>query len=44
MADAERFLERFAAFGRNPSPELYEQLFDPRINPDTDPARLSCLD
>jgi limonene-1,2-epoxide hydrolase len=29
MADAERFLERFRAFGRDPSPESYEQLFDP---------------
>lgn len=27
MNDADRFLERFAQFGRTPSPELYEQLY-----------------
>ena len=29
MTDAERFLERFSAFGRDASPEVYEDLFDP---------------
>ncbi len=29
MTDVERFIERFAEFGENPSPERYEALFDP---------------
>ncbi len=29
MTDAERFVERFRAFGAEPSPERYEDLFDP---------------
>ena len=29
MTDAERFLARFSAFGADPSPDGYEDLFDP---------------
>lgn len=43
MRDAERFLERFRAFGRRPSPEVYEDLFDPADGTVLHPGMLAPL-